>query len=435
MGVKLVNEVLDHAPADWTQAERLFIAVLAEKARDNTRRAWPGQATIMRRTGLKADSITRLCHRLAAKGWELREQLGVDRKGKPVFAYRGKAAVYAIPAMCPLGDHDPDRCFPTKARTVVRPFSDDKTPEGEPDTDESPDEGPAIDEESPDEGPAFDPPAPEESPDGGPGISEKGRTVVRESPDGGPALTVIEPSNFNPQTPTTANPPIPKPRTTDDVIAWSVANNPSPARTATNPPHVGRQKPLFAKTDVKISDREQVILDWLRENDYPEATPADAKAVDKKARKMWPGKNVGYLRGVAANSGFENLYRKVREERAEKVADQIRHLEATKPACAHGTPAGNEPHPTHGTMLCPQCRAGIPPKPDEPTTPAPVAAAIDAFRREYGGYLATYDLIIVTQQIAALHAAGATEQQLVTVAATAAKTGAGVLAAAARKDS
>ncbi|NIL60079.1 hypothetical protein HCB18_27830 [Salinispora arenicola] len=47
MGVRLLNEVLDHAPADWTQAERLFIAVLAEKARDTTRRAWPGQATIM----------------------------------------------------------------------------------------------------------------------------------------------------------------------------------------------------------------------------------------------------------------------------------------------------------------------------------------------------------------------------------------------------
>ncbi|WP_313886958.1 helix-turn-helix domain-containing protein [Salinispora arenicola] len=416
MGVRLLNEVLDHAPADWTQAERLFIAVLAEKARDTTRRAWPGQATIMRRTGLKADSITRLCHRLAAKGWEFREQQGLDRKGKPVFAHRGHAAVYVIPSMCPLGDHDPDRCFPLKGRTVVRPFSEVEAPEKSPwdgaDDADCPDGGPALSPESPDDGPANS----NESPDGGPAFSEKARTVVRESPDGGPALTVIDPSNFNPQ-PSAARVP--------EV----------PARRTTNPLHIGRQKPLIAKSNVKISDREQIILDWLRENDYPDATHADAKAIDKMTRNMWPGKNIGYLRGVAANSGFDNQYRKVREERAEKVADQIRHLENTRPACAHGTLAGNELHPTHGTMLCPQCRAGIPAKPDQPTTPPPVTAALDAYRRAYDGYLTTHDLISITQQITALHAAGATGQQLVAVATTAAKTGDGILAAAARKDS
>ncbi|NIL65034.1 hypothetical protein HCB39_30000 [Salinispora arenicola] len=97
--------------------------------------------------------------------------------------------------------------------------------------------------------------------------------MVRESPDGGPALTVIDPSNFNPQ-PSAARVP--------EV----------PARRTTNPLLIGDRSPLIAKSNVKISDREQIILDWLRENDYPDATHADAKAIDKMTRNMWPGKNI-----------------------------------------------------------------------------------------------------------------------------------------------
>ncbi|MEV1315339.1 helix-turn-helix domain-containing protein [Micromonospora arborensis] len=449
MGVKLLNEVLDHAPADWTQAERLFIAVLAEKARDTTRRAWPGQTAITRRTGLKPDSVTRMCHRLAGKGWELRERQGVDKNGKAVFAYRGQAAVYVIPPMCPLGEHDADVCFPPKARTVVRPFVAHCELAGESETgatdDESPDDGPAIDPGSPDKSPVIaeeradgGPVFPEQSPDGGPAFSGKARTVVRESPDGGPPLTVIEPSKFNPQgaTPAAGDSLIPSQRSTDAVLDWAVTHDAAVKQplTPTNPPRTTGQAALFAASNVKISDREQIILDALRSDDYPEATPADAKAVDKMVRRAHPGKGIGYLRGIATGSGFTSFYLKVREERAKKVDDQIKALERTKPACAHGTLAGNELHPTHGTMLCPQCRAGIPAEPDEPTTHPVVAAALDAYSADHTGYLSVMDRILLAQEAAALHAAGATSEQLTALAHSAARTGVGLFAAATRKD-
>ncbi|MER7166992.1 hypothetical protein ABT336_13120 [Micromonospora sp. NPDC000207] len=252
------------------------------------------------------------------------------------------------------------------------------------------------------------------------------RVVVTE-------VEVVRTSTHNPQPST---PAIPAQRGTIVAPGWlNNGQEPGKKLIPSNTPHVGHQGGLFATTNVKITDREQVILTWLRENDYLDATHADAKAIDKLARKVWPGKNIGYLRGVAANTGFTNLYDQMRKERAKKVDDQIRHLERTTPACEHGTLAGLELHPTHGTMLCPQCRAGVPAEPEATTTPAAVSAALDAYRRHHNGHLSTFDLITITQQAAAFHAEGASQQQLETLAATAAKTGVGLISAASyRKD-
>ncbi|MEU8334841.1 helix-turn-helix domain-containing protein [Micromonospora tulbaghiae] len=464
MGVKLLAEVLDHAPADWTPAERLFIAVLAEKARDHTRRSWPGQATITRRTGLKPDSVTRLCHRLAAKGWELREQQGVDRAGKPIFAYRGHAAVYVIPQMCPLGDHMQDVCFPPKARTAVRPISsaaptgsltdNANSPDGGPaisggeasdapaGSGESPDGGPAFagtaTEESPDDGPAIPPPATSASPDGGPGFSEKARTVVRESPDGGPALTVNEPSNFNPHTPAPTPPrTIPSPRPTDEVLNWSIANDQSQRRTGSiNPPKTGRQSALFAAKDVKLTEREQIVRDWLQANDYP-SDPAFVKDVAVKVQRAFTGKSLGYLRGVAAptGSGFGPFAEAVRQERAEATEKAIRALEDSEPACEHGTLAGRALHPTHQHLICPQCRIGAPARPAASETRPAVAAALAAYRSAWRGLPLTVTQVIeFTQQAEALHSGGVPAQQLADLAHLAASHGIRLIAAATRKD-
>lgn len=242
---------------------------------------------------------------------------------------------------------------------------------------------------------------------------------------------VVDTSTLNPQpsTRTPADSTIVKPR-------WIAADIPPAQKLIPhNPPHAGRQGGLFATTNVKISDREQVILDWLRANGYLEATHGDAKAVDNLARKVFSGKGVGYLRGVACGTGFGNLYEQMRQERAKAVEEKIRQLERSEPACAHGTLAGNAMHPTHGTMLCPQCRAGIPAVADEPTTAPAVSAALDAYRRDFTGALTTVDLISLTQQAAALHAQGATEHQLTVLASSAARTGVGLLTAATRKDS
>lgn len=244
---------------------------------------------------------------------------------------------------------------------------------------------------------------------------------------------VVDTSTLNPQPstliPTQRDSSIVKPH-------WLAADTP-PAKKLIphNPPHTGRQGGLFATANVKITDREQVILDWLRTNGYLDATDDDAKAVDKLARKVFSGKGVGYLRGVASGTGFGGLYEQMRQERAKAVEEKIRHLERTESACEHGTLAGNAMHPTHGIMLCPQCRAGIPAVADEPTTAPAVSAALDAYRRDFTGTLTTVDLISLTQQAAALHAQGATEHQLTVLASSAARTGVGLLTAATRKDS
>lgn len=391
--MKLVLEVLDHAPANWTPAERLFVAVLAEKARDSTRRAWPGQAVIARRTGLKGDSITRMCHRLAEKGWELREKQGVDKNGRPVYAHNGQAAVYKIPKLCPRGEHDPDVCFPAQARTTVRPSPDDdldatgESPDHRPAFDgESPDDRPGIGSASPDHRPAFA----EQSPDGGPGFSEKGRTVVRQRPDGGPPLTVNEPSKFNPH------------------------------------PSVG-----FGKIETRLPEATQIVLDGLRQAGY-EATPDDARAVHAAVCRRYPGRvNLGYLRTMAANRSLGPFFEEIRAARAEEIEQAIRELQRTEPECEHQTAAGRAPHPTTGELLCPLCRDGKPAldEPSERTHPE-VTAALDAYRANTADRLSAITLIRLTREATALHARGLPGDQLAELARKAARTRTGLLEAA-----
>lgn len=270
-----------------------------------------------------------------------------------------------------------------------------------------------------------------------------GLPLVRSADQTGPlsglpaeASPISSSLTFTNPDPVETAPLVPVQRPTDALIEWSVAHSKSLVQplTATNPPRTTGQAALFAASNVKISDREQVILDALRADDWPEATPADAKAVDKMVRRAHPGKSIGYLRGIATGSGFTSFYLKVREERAKTVDEQIKALERTKPACAHGTLAGNELHPTHGIMLCPQCRAGKPAEPDGPTTHPVVAAALDAYSADYTGYLSVMDRILLAQEATALHTAGATPEQLTALAHSAARTGVGLFAAATRED-
>lgn len=59
MGVRLIVEVLDYAPASLTPRERYVLIVLAEGARDHTRVCWPGiedDETFIQRSRLKSRS-------------------------------------------------------------------------------------------------------------------------------------------------------------------------------------------------------------------------------------------------------------------------------------------------------------------------------------------------------------------------------------------
>lgn len=97
VGIRLIVEVLDHAPAELTPPERLLLVALAEEARDDTRRCWPGMETLTRRMGLSARRVRQVLAELAQRGYEVRVPSGVDKHGMPVFASKGHRTVYGVP--------------------------------------------------------------------------------------------------------------------------------------------------------------------------------------------------------------------------------------------------------------------------------------------------------------------------------------------------
>ncbi|MYV77745.1 hypothetical protein GT352_28005 [Streptomyces sp. SID1046] len=159
MGIRLVVEVLDHAPADLTPAERLVLVVLAEYANDKTRLCWPKIESISARTGLKPESVSQVFRRLSRRtpSLEVRVELKKGKDGRPVFAYEGTKTKYRIPKLAKRADQ-------------VRP-SHERADE-EHSSDERADDGRAS--------------SPETSP--------RGPTVVRQRADGGRPLTLNEPS-------------------------------------------------------------------------------------------------------------------------------------------------------------------------------------------------------------------------------------------------
>jgi hypothetical protein len=157
MGYRLYREIRDRAPAQWTAGERLVALMIADHADDNTRKAirlpvagyrrerdgrWVDGLTD--RTGLSAAGVSKALQRLAARGFEFRIPISVGKDGRPVFAAKGHALDFAVPAI------------PQRA-----------------------DNGPGL--ERADHNPAF-----EQRADRSPANSAKGRTVVLQRADGGP---------------------------------------------------------------------------------------------------------------------------------------------------------------------------------------------------------------------------------------------------------
>ena len=98
MGVKLITEVLDHAPDDITSAELVVLLVLAENGRDSTREAFPGMDVLTRRSRLSPDGVRKALQRLAKRGLEVRVAIGEDRLGRPVYSFPGRQTTYRLPA-------------------------------------------------------------------------------------------------------------------------------------------------------------------------------------------------------------------------------------------------------------------------------------------------------------------------------------------------
>lgn len=97
MSIRLINEVLDYAPADLTPPERLLLVVLAEAADDKTRRCWPGRDVLANRVGVTERHISRLLTLLESRGYQLRIATGVDKHGRPTAAAKGHRAIYELP--------------------------------------------------------------------------------------------------------------------------------------------------------------------------------------------------------------------------------------------------------------------------------------------------------------------------------------------------
>lgn len=98
MAYQLVQEVLDHAPP-MTAAERLVLVAIAETIRSTAARQCDlDTEALQRRTGgLDPSNVRAAFRRLADRGLDVRVALGVDRGGKPVYAYRGQVPRYQLP--------------------------------------------------------------------------------------------------------------------------------------------------------------------------------------------------------------------------------------------------------------------------------------------------------------------------------------------------
>ena len=121
MGYELYRMIRDGAPAGWTSAMRMVAGVIADDARDPSQGppgdgGWPRSAIrirgghgrdgewydgIIERSGMSERAISRALTALARAGYEMREQVGTDRRGRPVFAYPGRAPRFRVPPLTP----------------------------------------------------------------------------------------------------------------------------------------------------------------------------------------------------------------------------------------------------------------------------------------------------------------------------------------------
>jgi len=141
MGHELYRMIRDGAPASWTPAMRMVAGVIADDALDPSQGepgdgGWPRSAIRVRgghsrghggewydglteRTGMSERAISRALTALARAGYEMREQVGTDRRGRPVFAYPGRTPRFRVPPLTPRGS--PPSTATIGARQVRRP--------------------------------------------------------------------------------------------------------------------------------------------------------------------------------------------------------------------------------------------------------------------------------------------------------------------------
>ncbi len=140
MGHELYRMIRDGAPPGWTPDMRMVAMVIADDALDPSQHppgdgGWPRSAIRVRgghsrgggkwydgltdRTGMSERAISRALTALARAGYEMREPIGTDRRGRPVFAYPGRTPRFRVPPLTPRGS--PPSTATSEARQVRRP--------------------------------------------------------------------------------------------------------------------------------------------------------------------------------------------------------------------------------------------------------------------------------------------------------------------------
>lgn len=139
MGVRLIVEVLDFAPANLTPRERWFLIVLAEGARDHTRVCWPG---------VEDDEIFIRRTRIASRSQRYSALKALIQKGALENVVRGQKGVragYRIPKLAPEGAVLPPAQGPESPDAEAN-AQGPGSPDNEPQRPESPDaENPDVD--------------------------------------------------------------------------------------------------------------------------------------------------------------------------------------------------------------------------------------------------------------------------------------------------
>jgi hypothetical protein len=99
VGYKLYREIRDMAPADWSSGELVVALMIADDARDESRRSWIPLELLCYRTRLRPSTVREALAKLAARGYEFRVCHGYGKDGRPVFATKGHAVDYEVPDM------------------------------------------------------------------------------------------------------------------------------------------------------------------------------------------------------------------------------------------------------------------------------------------------------------------------------------------------
>lgn len=379
MSYQRVQNVLYHAPAELTVAERLALVALADRTpgTDPGRTVKFGNDDFAQVLGIQARNIRQVTTRLAARRVEIRVPVAKAKDGEPIYAYRGSVPTYQVPWF-----PAPDGCLCgtcAEGASANAPSPRVEPEKGCPSTPDTAQEGASHDAPYVPEGASTDAPK-----------GRKGRSSTQKGRSGTPPYQ-YQPTN-QPTLGEEATPSEPGVKTASDPI----------------PP-----------TPTKLPEALRIVVDALADEGI---TEDEGRAVMRAFVASHAPKGLGLYRKIAEDGGIAWRTHLVAVRAAAKEAAGAAIAELRRgPRCPHGEPGGDRNHPTTGQPLCPLCRAGAPATPTN-LVPDPVETYRKLHRAAHGE--PTLDrMAAIARQRDDLRQRGATLRQIEAVAAGAACAG------------